>query len=111
MKKLLVLLFSLLISFNSYGEWTKINKSGIGTTFYIDIETIKEQNGYVYYWTMWDKLKPDKYGDKSYKFYHQGDCEPVRVKYLSYIYYKQPNLLLLNNMDDSYSIFKSKVCN
>ena len=26
MKKLLILLFSLLISFNSYGEWTQVSK-------------------------------------------------------------------------------------
>ena len=50
MKKLLILLFSILISFNSYGEWTKITETINGDTFYIDISFIKENGGYVFFW-------------------------------------------------------------
>ena len=48
MKKLLLLLFSLILSFNSYGEWTEITKSADNSdTLYIDINSIKERDGYV----------------------------------------------------------------
>ena len=90
MKKLLILLFSILISFNSYGEWTKIGDNVVGETIYIDTDTIKEHNGYVYYWALKDLLKPSKYGDMSVTVYFQGDCGVVRIKYLSFVYYKQP---------------------
>ena len=89
MKKLLVLLFSILISFNSYGEWTKTYSSVIGTTFYIDKDTIKKHGGYVYWWEMADYLKPDD-GYLSDRLYWQGDCGTERTKMLSLFYYKQP---------------------
>jgi hypothetical protein len=57
MKQLLTLLFSILISFNSYGQWTKITESD-GDSIYIDFDTIKEQDGYVYWWVLTDYLKP-----------------------------------------------------
>ena len=41
MKKLLLLLFSILISFNSYGEWEEVVESTDGDTYYIDKDTIK----------------------------------------------------------------------
>ena len=40
MKKLLILLFSLLISFNSYGEWTQVSKDINNNTYYIDYKKI-----------------------------------------------------------------------
>ena len=101
MKKLLALLFSILISFNSYGEWVKVSTSVTGTTHYIGIDTIKEHNGYVYYWGLRDLLKPDKWGDMSHKVYFQGDCGVVRIKYLSYIFYKQPMGRGTNEVDNT----------
>ena len=94
MKKLLIFLFSILISFNSYGEWTEVGTGASpvndGDTFYIDIDTIKEHNGYVYWWDLNDRLKPTEYGIMSDKTYAQGDCGVNRFKYLSFISYKQP---------------------
>ena len=89
MKKLLILLFSILISLNSYGAWVKVSESVTGNSHYIETDKIKEHNGYVYWWDLVDLLKPDR-GDLSWKVYNQGDCGVSRVKYLSYIFYKQP---------------------
>jgi hypothetical protein len=48
MKKLLILLFSLLLSFNSYGEWTKTSEDDDGDAYYIDFQTVKKlDNGNV----------------------------------------------------------------
>ena len=90
MKKLLALLFSILISFNSYGEWTKVVENISGDTSYIDMDTIKNHGGYVYFWEMTDYLKPSDNGTLSGKMYKQGDCGMVRFKDLSFSYYKQP---------------------
>ena len=90
MKKLLLLLFSLMISFNSYGDWKQIGTTSTDAPYYIDFEKIKSVDGYIYFWTLGDLLKPDKDGDLSYISYHQGDCKISRKKILSENYYKQP---------------------
>ena len=84
MKKLLVLIFSILISFNSYGEWMKVTESVDGDGFYIDIDTIKEHDGRVYYWRLRDFLKPSEGGMLSGATYIEGDCKISRIKSLSY---------------------------
>ena len=90
MKKLLVLLFSAMISFNSYGSWTWIGENLDNTNFYIDFEKTKKVDKYIYYWMLSDLLKPDKDGDFSYVGYLQGDCKLFRYMNLSEFYYTQP---------------------
>jgi len=90
MKKLLVLLFSILISFNSYGDWKYIHDNVDGDSQFIDMDRIKENGGYVYYWALIDYLKPTEYGHMSTKMYVQGDCGVHRIKYLSFTHSKQP---------------------
>ena len=90
MKKLLLPLFSLMLSFNSYGDWDEVGEDTEGITSYIDTDTIKKHEGYIYYWVMSDYLKPNEYGTFSAKAYIQGDCGVLKIKYLSYIFYKQP---------------------
>ena len=95
MKKLLLiftLLFSTLIfSTPSYGEWTKVNSTGNGADiFYLDFERIRKHDGYVYFWTLTDSLKPTKLGHFSVKVYKQGDCKLFRQKPLSYSFHKEP---------------------
>ena len=98
MKKLLILLFSFLIPFNSYGEWEQVVESTDGNIFHIDKNTIKKHEGYVYWWEMVSYEKPynpyegtlDKFnGTMSSKYYRMGDCGVVRYKELSLTYYTQ----------------------
>ena len=59
MKKLLILLFSILISFNSYGEWTLISTGNVDNSkFYVDTETIKERDSFLYVWELDDHSLP-----------------------------------------------------
>jgi len=92
MKQLLILLFSLLISFNSYGEWKYIQESTSGTLFYVNKDNFREHNGFVYWWILADYLVPleNTGGVMSTKGYHQGDCGVMRYKTLSRIHYFQP---------------------
>jgi hypothetical protein len=90
MKKLTILLFSILISFSSYGKWMKFVENNTGDTHYLEMNTVKEHGGYVYYWDLIDYLKPSRSGMMSAKVYHQGDCGISRYKALSFFSYKQP---------------------
>ena len=57
MKKLIII-FALLFPLASYAKWTKIIGATDESTYYIDIETIKKNNGYSYYWMLRDFVKP-----------------------------------------------------
>ena len=72
-----------------FGEWTKVEESVKRDSFYVDFDSIKQENGYIYYWMMRDYLKPVR-GDLSIKFYQQGDCNLFRFKGLNWIFYKEP---------------------
>jgi len=84
MKKLILLSFSLLLSFNSYGEWTRVGLDS-EKTIYIDINTIIEKDEFIYWWYMLDS----NLNDYSVKLYAQGDCLFPRLKILSRLDYYQ----------------------
>ena len=84
MRKLLVFLFSILISFNSYGDWTKIS-SHDGDIYYIDQDSIKSHDGFTYFWERSDYLKPIASGYMSGIAYKEVDCNLNRQKILSLI--------------------------
>tara|TARA_Y100001936_G_C16090453_1_gene685675 strand:- start:1509 stop:1853 length:345 start_codon:yes stop_codon:yes gene_type:complete len=73
-----------------YAEWTKVNKDEDGNTNYIDFESIKKVDGYVYWWILSDIARPTIQGHLSSKTYNQGDCKLFRFKYLSWIFYTEP---------------------
>ena len=90
-KSLLIftLLFStLMFPSASYAEWKKVSKTVRGTVSYVDFERIRKHDGYVYYWILFDYLKPTKHGTFSGKAYIQGDCKLFRTKWLSDLYFK-----------------------
>ena len=89
MKKILVPLFSLIISFNAYGEWTFVGGAD-GKSYYVDFDSVKV-NGNVYHWELIDYLKPDRWGDLSAKVLSESDCNiPRKRRMLSQLYYTQP---------------------
>ena len=96
MKKLLLLLFSLLLSFNSYGEWTKTSEGEDGDSFYIDFQTVKKlDSGKVVAWLMVDSTEPADGFLSDAKFYSskmfwEVDCDLMRVKFLSMTQYEEP---------------------
>jgi hypothetical protein len=89
MKKLLVLLFSILISSSSYAEWKYVTTGTSGNDYYIDYQSIKKNNGYYYYYALTDLLEPDKDGDLSYSAYRKVDCKVFRTFSLSEFYYSK----------------------
>ena len=68
MKKALIFIFSLLLSHNSYGEWTLV-LPGNNSSLYIDFTTLEERDGYINWWYI------DSSSAGSARSYAQGDCE------------------------------------
>ena len=89
MKKLLVLLFSMLISFNSHGEWTWVNDNIDNNSYYSDNKTIKKIDGYVFVWSLEDFNVPFDIV-YSAKIYKKIDCLRERTDDIRVIYYDQP---------------------
>jgi len=87
MKKLLILLFSFLISFNSYGEWVLMGTDSKGSTWYVDYKKTSESNGYKNYWFLIDFDKPDD-GLLSIKVNSEVDCNGNRQRNTSISGYK-----------------------
>ena len=79
-----------MFSSNSYAEWTKVGISADKIiTYYVDFESIKEHDGYVYFWYLSDWLKPTE-NVFSITMYAQVDCKLYRVKILSTSFHTLP---------------------
>ncbi|MEE2823205.1 MAG: surface-adhesin E family protein [Acidobacteriota bacterium] len=80
----------LMFSVPSFAEWDRVANNEIGTSFYIDVDSIKKGGlGYIYFWNLDDYLKP-VYGNLSVKAYVEADCGvPRKVRTLRLLYYKQ----------------------
>ena len=89
MKKLLLLLFSLIFSFNSYGQWLWSTVDVNGDKHYLDLTNIEvDEDGYFYYWEMINYTNPtDKY--LSIATYRVADCDEYRTKDLTFNGYTQ----------------------
>ncbi len=72
-----------MLSFNSYAEWTKV-LPGNNASLYIDFNTLKEQDGYIYWWYL------DSWGKGSEKTYAQGDCKLKGFRVIKRIRYSFP---------------------
>lgn len=87
---LATLLFSVMFPSASFAEWTRMSENERGTTYYLDFERIRKVDGYVYWWTLSDSLKPNQSGAFSAKVYMQSDCKLFRSKSISLSFHKEP---------------------
>ena len=88
--KIFLTLFVLLFSSSSWGEWTFIASTDRGDSYFVDLETIKKQKAYVYYWELVDYVIPIQDIAYSAKNYIVTDCNLLGFKYLQDIYYSEP---------------------
>ncbi len=110
-RKLTILLFSILISISSYGEWTEVTKNltsfidkplwtkavlgSNSEVYYLDLHSMKKRkDGYVYYSVLVDLPKADKDGHRGWKLSVQGDCNLSRGKSLTEVHYTIPTKLV-----------------
>ena len=98
MKKILIPLFSLIISFNAYGKWKVVASANTvdnnKSTYYMDFDNIKI-NGNVYFWEIEDQLKPDRFGDLSNKALFEVDCNVPQKRRMLYLdnFYLYPSFI------------------
>ena len=86
MKKLLIFL-SILVSLSSYSEFKEVGTNHQGKTYYVDNESVIEDNGYIYFQMLTDYRIPFK-GFFSDKTNMKGNCEELKYMPLSAIAYK-----------------------
>ena len=79
-----------LLSTPVLGEWKEMGNDSLGNTFYVDFDTIKQHQGYVFWWMLFDLLKPSSDGTISGKVYSQGDCNLFWYKNLNQLYFNEP---------------------
>ena len=84
MKKLLLLLFSLMLSFNSYGEWTEVWESEDGDNIFIAFDRLVVKDEYVFSWIMSSNNKTSE------QVYLQSDCDLIRMKTIQATSYDEP---------------------
>ena len=85
---LVLLIISKLFLVEAKAKWTKVTESNNGQTFYVDLQTIHEKEGQIFFWELIDYKFQDEYGDLSAKIFIQGDCSKLRFKWLKLSYHK-----------------------
>ena len=93
MKKHLLIL-SLLLSTTmfsslSFGEWELIGATTDGDEFYWDRDKVRVNQGLVYWYVLFDYLKPTETGTLSVTVYQESDCQRMSILDLSTSFYKQ----------------------
>jgi len=84
-----IFVFGLMIfAQNAIAQTWELYAKGESALFYLDTETIKENDGFLYYWSMADMFEPMG-GNLSIKSYEKVDCELERRQRLAYVFYKQ----------------------
>ena len=84
-----LLLYLILTPQISFSQWSALTTSELGNSLFIDYERIKQANGYVYWWSLFDYLEPVN-GVFSAASYNEGDCDLLRFRTLQSVFYYQP---------------------
>ena len=86
---IIILLFSSLFCLNTIArDWTEITKGQNGHIFFVDMENLNENKGYVYFWQLINYNEQDEYGDMAAKIYVKAECEVFKFKWLKVSYHK-----------------------
>ena len=87
------ILFSILILFSINGfafNWKKVIESKSGDITYVDVDSIKKRNGFVYYWILIDYLKSTEIGTHSDISEYKVNWLDEKQTWLSNTFYSQP---------------------
>ena len=86
---LLVIIFTLLFSTTSWGDWTYVTENMNGIKLYYDKDRVRKNGKFLYFWKLNDYTKPSPYGDLSDTQYIQLDCSIFRYKRLLFQTYNK----------------------
>ena len=82
------LIFIVMFSSTSWGEWTKVLEDGAGNTYYLDFERVRKDEEYIYVWSLLDRNKPNHVGYFSAQTYRQIDCTLSRFQVLRFSFHE-----------------------
>ena len=86
---IIIILFAFLFSLSTKArDWTEITKGQNGHIFFVDMETLNERKGYIYFWQLINYNEQDEYGDMAAKIYVKAECEVFKFKWLKVSYHK-----------------------
>ena len=87
--KVILLTTLLLFSVNGFAfNWKLIGENSIGSSFYVDVDSIKKFDGLVYYWELSDWIEPSD-GVFSYTKKYKVNCGEEKQTQLSLTTYSQ----------------------
>jgi len=85
---LLVIIFTFLFTNTSWGEWTYVEEDVTSKTYY-DKDRVRKSGKCLYFWILYDFIKPTEYGDSSQTTYTELDCSIFRFKTLKLNLYSE----------------------
>ena len=93
--RLLILSITLLFSTPAWAanNWERVARHGNGNIVYVDFDNMRQNDGYIYFWSLTDYIEPEPYDDDgvmSHKTYFKVDCDLRRHKVLKTIWFLQP---------------------
>ena len=117
----MVLLMGLIPIYGFPLDWKKVAENEVGS-YYIDFDSIKNQNGLVFYNDLVDFLEPFK-GDFSVRSSYAVDCKSENQKWLSFTTFSKsmgkgkinnqsnPNEIIYPQANTIYFFIIKNVCN
>ena len=84
---LLVIIFTLLFSTTSWGEWELGSESVTDGKMYYDKDRVRKNGAFLYFWMLHDYGRPSLDGTLSVTIYTQLDCSIFRYKDLKVQFY------------------------
>ena len=60
------------------------------SNFFMDFQNIKKQDGAVFFWSLQNQQKPDRFGNMSNKTYFKVNCPAMGAVMLTGYYYTKP---------------------
>ena len=86
---ILILIFAFLFCLSTKAkDWTEITKGQNGHIFFVDMESLIESKGYIFFWQLINYNDQDEYGDMSAKIYVKAECKVFKFKWLKVSYHK-----------------------
>ena len=89
-KKSFLLLATVLVTGSAWSEWVKVGESINGSSFYIDLETIRKDGNQRKVWSVRDFKQRDNNGQMSSRSRDEFDCKGERQRMLSLTTHDEP---------------------
>ena len=86
----LILIISLLINNCAHAvTWKKAGNKN-NTDIYVDMDSVKYRENYLYYWSLANIDRPTEEGYRSSMMKIKADCKTKKIMLLTQIFFKQP---------------------